>query len=426
MPQGLRQFNFNPRSPCGERRNLHGFHFLLVQFQSTLPVRGATTNTSGLFVENIISIHAPRAGSDIVADKRFQVIKMISIHAPRAGSDSPAVGSALSYPTFQSTLPVRGATSAENTRVSQEQISIHAPRAGSDIFSISTQERSSISIHAPRAGSDRVSAESSRVATISIHAPRAGSDSVSTPGFDVCPYFNPRSPCGERRAATPRRRRLKIFQSTLPVRGATRLDGAAGRMGQNFNPRSPCGERPLMGITVANTPCISIHAPRAGSDPLMPSSSSASWVFQSTLPVRGATVGCCFRSCTSTHFNPRSPCGERRSWGSNSNPQYPFQSTLPVRGATGGPISTERSAEIFQSTLPVRGATVFGEGHNRDIDFNPRSPCGERLRRGRRILATPVISIHAPRAGSDCVGVKPVPHARRISIHAPRAGSDDV
>ena len=168
---------------------------------------------------------------------------MISIHAPRAGSDSPAVGSALSYPTFQSTLPVRGATSAENTRVSQEQISIHAPRAGSDIFSISTQERSSISIHAPRAGSDRVSAESSRVATISIHAPRAGSDdngnNKTTPSSD----FNPRSPCGERHHHIPDAYYDRRFQSTLPVRGATCMSASHS-----------VRER------------ISIHAPRAGSD----------------------------------------------------------------------------------------------------------------------------------------------------------------
>jgi len=55
----------------------------------------------------------------------------------------------------------------------------------------------------------------------------------------------------------------------------------------------------------------------------------------------------------------------------------------------------------FQSTLPVRGATEVV----RVADV--------RLK----------ISIHAPRAGSDC---KPgnVRHNFSISIHAPRAGSD--
>ena len=51
-----------------------------------------------------------------------------------------------------------------------------------------------------------------------------------------------------------------------------------------------------------------------------------------------------------------------------------FQSTLPVRGATwnyreGGRVS------IFQSTLPVRGATVeIIPNGVKWSDFNPRSP----------------------------------------------------
>ena len=56
---------------------------------------------------------------------------------------------------------------------------------------------------------------------------------------------------------------------------------------------------------------------------------------------------------------------------------------------------------IFQSTLPVRGATV-----SPDVDGFPI-----------------VISIHAPRVGSDCAG-DIVPFLVDISIHAPREGSD--
>ena len=60
---------------------------------------------------------------------------MISIHAPRAGSDdNNAVG------------------------LNKANISIHAPRAGSDPQSALDEIRSKfISIHAPRAGSDRFS-----------------------------------------------------------------------------------------------------------------------------------------------------------------------------------------------------------------------------------------------------------------------------
>ena len=34
--------DFNPRSPCGERLAEEGFNFTAVKFQSTLPMRGAT------------------------------------------------------------------------------------------------------------------------------------------------------------------------------------------------------------------------------------------------------------------------------------------------------------------------------------------------------------------------------------------------
>ena len=56
--------DFNPRSPCGERPNMIYFKTTMPKFQSTLPVRGATTTDK--YIERVkkISIHAPRAGSD--------------------------------------------------------------------------------------------------------------------------------------------------------------------------------------------------------------------------------------------------------------------------------------------------------------------------------------------------------------------------
>ena len=52
--------------------------------------------------------------------------------------------------------------------------------------------------------------------------------------------------------------------------------------------------------------------------------------------------------------------------------------------------------------LPVRGATPFcGEPADLFFDFNPCSPCGERLSPGVITTSASTISIHAPRAGSD-------------------------
>ena len=57
------------------------------EFQSTLPVRGAT----GLKVPSdrtiAISIHAPREGSDRLSSAPRIIVAVISIHAPREGSD---------------------------------------------------------------------------------------------------------------------------------------------------------------------------------------------------------------------------------------------------------------------------------------------------------------------------------------------------
>ena len=57
-----------------------------MQFQSTLPVWGATKAQAPVDEPKPISIHAPRVGSDFhTGGQRLDLI--ISIHAPRVGSD---------------------------------------------------------------------------------------------------------------------------------------------------------------------------------------------------------------------------------------------------------------------------------------------------------------------------------------------------
>ena len=103
-----------------------------MKFQSTLPARGATVPRNRRCDERLISIHAPRTGSDATNSVFFE-LSNISIHAPRTGSD--AMGN-------------RNGQSAD--------ISIHAPRTGSDAEKHETKQKTAeISIHAPRTGSDR-------------------------------------------------------------------------------------------------------------------------------------------------------------------------------------------------------------------------------------------------------------------------------
>ena len=124
---------------------------------------------------------------------------------------------------------------------------------------------------------------------------------------------------------------------------------------------------------------ISIHAPRTGSD--------SAWAVA-------------YRA--GTHFNPRSPHGER----------LPDSARLP------------RQAE-FQSTLPARGATSAGcvpSRHNAISIHAPRTG-SDLMRADEKCGNRTEISIHAPRTGSDFAAAFQ-PRAGNISIHAPRTGSD--
>ena len=80
-----------------------------------------------------------------------------------------------------------------------------------------------------------------------------------------------------------------IFQSMLPVRGATEDPGLCHRFQDGFQSMLP-----VRGATPAEADDgvphgISIHAPRAGSDRYVKSASQIGITFQSMLPVRGAT-----------------------------------------------------------------------------------------------------------------------------------------
>ena len=215
-----------------------------------------------------------------------------------------------------------------------------------------------ISIHALLTESDQTAAENAQDAAISIHALLTESDQAGD-GGDCCRRnFNPRSPHGERRVAS----------------------GSSRSCHDDFNPRSPHGER---------------------------------------RPVRyGGSAG-------SPDFNPRSPHGERPAWGSPSKSVQTFQSTLSSRRATRILRVPFSLSNIFQSTLSSRRATsqldnfligflisihalltesdvgCYQSGSIVIVNFNPRSPHGERRNRLAVPLIHGLISIHALLTESD-------------------------
>ena len=102
-----------------------------------------------------------------------------------------------------------------------------------------------ISIHSPHAGRDRFDkCICIYPFFISIHSPHAGRDATRHARYMLrITYFNPLSPCGER---------PKMVAQILRV--------------YDFNPLSPCGERLIYSILL-----------------------DFSFIFQSTLPMRGET-----------------------------------------------------------------------------------------------------------------------------------------
>ena len=371
-------------------------------FQSTRPLRGATARAWLQSGGDFISIHAPLAGCDLWFGIEIGRRLCISIHAPLAGCDLPAAvlqpslfhfnprtpcgvrlfGAPLrrGSHSFQSTHPLRGATAA-------------GKRAGE--LRRDFNPRTPCGVRQHGAGVARP------VCAISIHAPLAGCDMQGA--FAMQKYIKFQSPHPLRGATSSfliQSTKPVKFQSTHPLRGATPCFLAPTSPAQHFNPRTPCGVRratgrqdpdaaqfqsthPLRGATdfgkfVETMRDISIHAPLAGCDAIPPR-----------------------RKPGAVDFNPRTPCGVRRKRRPATTCAPAFQSTHPLRGATTrrqtgtakrtisihAPLAgcdTRASAQqhahyIFQSTHPLRGATRHRRAALFTVqNFNPRTPCGVR------------------------------------------------
>ena len=108
---GQTRGDFNPRSPDGER---HG--------------AGRTARDTG-----IISIHAPRMGSDERCPCRTRHPATFQSTLPGWGATGRGAVTVEPWIGFQSTLPGWGATRHRKTQAALAKISIHAPRMGSDV-----------------------------------------------------------------------------------------------------------------------------------------------------------------------------------------------------------------------------------------------------------------------------------------------------
>ena len=211
---------------------------------------------------------------------------------------------------------------------------------------------------------------------ISIHAPLAGRDGLPHMQSDIQLQFQSTRPL---RGATSRFQRsatLSAFQSTRPLRGATRW-GRVWRSLCEISIHAPLAGRDDYALPVAQWYGISIHAPLAGRD-AHGRRDAAGGRISIHAPLAGRDCSPVSFTLAAKNFNPRAPCGARRTLTALVSLLSVFQSTRPLRGATP------------RSALP--GA--------------PRS-----------------ISIHAPLAGRD-MGTEFIVTNDYISIHAPLAGRD--
>ena len=142
-----------------------------------------------------------------------------------------------------------------------------------------------------------------------------------------------------------------VFQSTHPVRGATRRS-PHWRIRSRFQSTHPSRDATLLEKGLEHGPAISIHAPRGGVRP-------------------AAALGPCWFDGISIHA-PRG--GVRLGTSLYLCRERKFQSTHPVRGAT-------KAMSVFEWTMPI-SIHAPREGcdftYPRELlsrsDFNPRTP----------------------------------------------------
>ena len=148
---------------------------------------------------------------------------------------------------------------------------------------------------------------------ISIHAPLAGRDLFPLCQTILVCYFNPRAPCGARPSppAGP-----QTFSAPIsihaPLAGRDLLYPDAKDTKSLFQSTRPLRGATLHGRLLPRTLVISIHAPLAGRDGRADTRRRGAWQFQSTRPLRGATPASLARYFERVHFNPRAPCGARQ------------------------------------------------------------------------------------------------------------------
>ena len=199
--------NFNPRTPCGVR----------------LVAKPMTISTCDFNPRTPCGVRQEMA-------RVIDWLVDISIHAPHAGCDKRILLSFISSLLFQSTHPMRGAT---GKRI----------YGGFYIFYFNPRTPCGVRHHIRNNAGFNVNFNPRTPCgvrhmdffyrlfrnDISIHAPHAGCDRSSEAPYERRSDFNPRTPCGVRQESCSASSCYPKFQSTHPMRGATKkkMDNSA-------------------------------------------------------------------------------------------------------------------------------------------------------------------------------------------------------
>ena len=195
----------------------------------------------------MISIHAPRMGSDGHAVPCAFQSPEISIHAPRMGSD-PAPSRPAPTPRYFNPRSPDGERRIPACRPCRARYFNPRSPDGERPGSVSRlmQSKWNFNPRSPDGEQREAGVQAAVLPFISIHAPRMGSDLSPVLITTIMLGFQSTLPGW---GATKAMQRLSLtakFQSTLPGWGATRPLLNLLRFRFDFNPRSPDGERPYL------------------------------------------------------------------------------------------------------------------------------------------------------------------------------------
>ena len=169
---------------------------------------------------------------------------------------------------------------------------------------------------------------------------------------------------------------------------------------RNFYPRSPCGERrrkqQVHELWLGFLSTLSLR--RAT---ICGRSATTCARFLSTLSLRRATGAALWRADRLADFYPRSPCGERhlRVLDGSKSSIISIHALLAESDSFAPKPKTKATISIHALLAESDVSMRIDMGNN--IDFYPRSPCGERRRGCWAMLSPWPISIHALLAESD-------------------------